>query len=340
MANLRVAPSFSLRMDMMTLAYLWGGVERIAGGTLVRIENDAVSLTDYWGDFLYDLPTGELVGGDLFQINHWSGEDIAFSIYGLDVDMGRFLDWVDVNDTDGALAAMFRGNDVIAGGNGADDLEGFAGNDVLNGRGGADILVGGTGNDTYYVDNAYDEVVEWRGEGRDKVVASASCALTVGSSVEILSAASTAGSIALKGNALGQSIIGNAGGNWISGGGGADLIDGGLGADVLTGGSGTDRFFFSTTLGRANVERITDLYAPHDTIQLENAVFRGLAGGALAAGAFRIGTAARDADDRIIYNKTTGALLFDRDGYGGESAVKFAQLNAGTSLSAADFFIV
>ena len=55
-------------------------------------------------------------------------------------------------------------------------------------------------------------------------------------------------------------------------------------------------------------------------IHLDNAVFTGLAAGALAAGAFNTGAAASQADDRIIYNAATGALLFDADGSGAGAA--------------------
>ena len=63
--------------------------------------------------------------------------------------------------------------------------------------------------------------------------------------------------------------------------------------------------------------RSADFSVADDTIQLDDAVFAGLAAGALAAGAFDTGAAATDADDRIIYNSATGALLFDADGNGG-----------------------
>ena len=51
-------------------------------------------------------------------------------------------------------------------------------------------------------------------------------------------------------------------------------------------------------------------------MRLENSVFTELATGTLSGGAFYIGTAAHDASDRIIYNKTTGALSYDFNGNG------------------------
>ena len=53
-----------------------------------------------------------------------------------------------------------------------------------------------------------------------------------------------------------------------------------------------------------------------DRIALDDAVFTGLGLGALNANAFVIGTAAADADDRIVYDSATGALSFDADGTG------------------------
>ena len=61
--------------------------------------------------------------------------------------------------------------------------------------------------------------------------------------------------------------------------------------------------------------------------------------GPLAASNFRIGAEAKDGDDRIIYNKKTGALYYDADGNGDGAAIQFAQLKAGTALSAENFFI-
>jgi serralysin len=55
---------------------------------------------------------------------------------------------------------------------------------------------------------------------------------------------------------------------------------------------------------------------------------------------FRIGAAAQDADDHIIYNDVTGALSFDVDGTGAAAAVQFAQLSAGLALVNTEFLVV
>jgi serralysin len=67
-----------------------------------------------------------------------------------------------------------------------------------------------------------------------------------------------------------------------------------------------------------------------DTISLDNAIFTAIgANGGLLAAAFRVGTAAADASDRIIYNSSTGALIYDSDGSASGGAVEFAKSAAG-----------
>ena len=77
-----------------------------------------------------------------------------------------------------------------------------------------------------------------------------------------------------------------------------------------------------------------------DLIVLDDAVFAGLAAGALAASAFVAGTAAADAGDRVIYDSNSGQLWFDADGSGAGAAVLFAAVNPGTSLTNVDFLVV
>ena len=136
---------------------------------------------------------------------------------------------------------------------------------------------------------------------------------------------------------------GVAGSDWLAGGAGNDRLDGGLGADALTGGGGDDFFVFSTALGNGNVDRILDFRVQDDTILLDRDVFTDIGGaGALSLGAFHRSAAgtAQDANDRIIYDTDSGDLFYDADGSGAGAAVRFAQLSAGLSISAADFYLI
>ena len=63
--------------------------------------------------------------------------------------------------------------------------------------------------------------------------------------------------------------------------------------------------------------------------------------GALNASAFVDRHAPRsDADDRIIYDSTTGKLFYDADGNGAGAAVQFATLSTGLALTASDFMVI
>lgn len=137
-----------------------------------------------------------------------------------------------------------------------------------------------------------------------------------------------------------ETAIGTALADVINLGNGDDVLHGGLGRDVLTGGLGVDRFVFTAALGGGNVDRITDFATAIDQLRLDDAVFTGLALGKLANSAFEIGTQATSANDRIIYDSATGALFLDADGTGATAQVRFATLVPGTTLVAADIFVM
>jgi Ca2+-binding RTX toxin-like protein len=226
------------------------------------------------------------------------------------------------------------GNDTLTGDAQVNVLNGAGGDDVVDGGAGIDTMVGALGNDWFYVDHASDVVNDGVGEGAlDRVFASVSYTLGASAQVEVLSTSNNAGTgaIDLTGNALANTIYGNAG---------ANVLDGKGGADILVGLAGQDSFAFTTALGSGNVDAISGFSVADDTIRLENGVFTGLAAGALAAGSFNTGASATQADDRIVYNSATGALLFDADGLGGAAAVQFATLAGGLALTSADFLVV
>jgi Ca2+-binding RTX toxin-like protein len=227
-----------------------------------------------------------------------------------------------INLTGNALAQVITGN---------------AGNNVLNdgGAGGNDTLYGYGGNDTYRVYNAGTQIEEAGGQGSDTVYSAVSFSLAANDSIErlgtIASAATTA--INLTGNALSQTITGNAGQN---------RLNGGAGNDTISGFGGNDTFVFNTALGAGNVDTVTDFTAGGDRIELENAVFTGLATGVLAASAFvaNLTGIATTAAQRIIYETDTGDLFFDADGSGAGARVRFATLDAGLGLANTDFLVV
>jgi Ca2+-binding RTX toxin-like protein len=107
----------------------------------------------------------------------------------------------------------------------------------------------------------------------------------------------------------------------------------------MTGNAGADSYYFDTAPGAANIDRITDFSGPDDTIRLNRTIFSGIAApGSLPASAFAQGTAAADANDRILYDSATGRIFYDADGAGGAAAILFARVTAGTVLTSADFF--
>jgi serralysin len=119
-----------------------------------------------------------------------------------------------------------------------------------------------------------------------------------------------------------------------------NYIAGNVAANVLTGGAGHDVFAFHTGLGNGNVDTIADFEVADDTLYLDHAVFAGLTVGGLAASTLAFGSAAGDGDDRIIYDRDTGALYFDADGAGSGEQVQFAWLDTHVQLTDKDFFVV
>jgi Ca2+-binding RTX toxin-like protein len=176
-------------------------------------------------------------------------------------------------------------------------------------------------------------LVQWLryDDGSDTIFTNLSYVLPANDQIELLRTYGSAGTMAinLTGNAFANTIVGNKG---------ANVLDGKGGGDLLHGDGGGDTFAFTSALGAGNVDTIGDFQPGLDRIALDDGVFGGLPLGALAPGAFSTGTAAQDADDRILYDPGTGALYFDPDGIGGVGGVQFATLNA--APLAGDFLVI
>jgi Ca2+-binding RTX toxin-like protein len=221
---------------------------------------------------------------------------------------------------------------------------------------GPNIFKGTSAGELYKIDSTKDRVIEKIGGGLDKIEAAVDYRLP--EHVERLQLGTYTASPLMKssgptkgtGNNSGNDIWGNKAANQLYGLGGNDYLDGsagndklvgGAGGDILKGGKGRDTFVFNSKVGKTlGWDTIIDFNVRDDTIALENAIFQGVGkAGKLSKTAFHVGQQAHDKSDRIIYDKDTGALLYDRDGTGPSEAVQFAQLSRGLKLGAADFII-
>lgn len=259
------------------------------------------------------------------------------------------------------------GNDLVVGYLGNDTLLGDEGNDTLGGGGGNDLLFGGDGYDTAsyggsvsnytFVEEADGSITvtdRTGGWGIDRVWSIEAFYFEIGGTFSLASLPvvryvdpniGTASSDRLYGTSGNDVMRGFSGNDVLSGGAGNDMLFGGSGKDVLTGGSGRDIFVFDSRPSKSNLARITDFNVRDDSIYLENSVFKVGKGSAakpikMKADLFWTGSNAADAEDRIIYKKSTGALYYDADGTGAKAAVQIATLKKGLALTVSDFFVI
>src|SRR5260221_547170 len=106
-------------------------------------------------------------------------------------------------------------------------------------------------------------------------------------------------------------------------------------------GGGQDTFIFRES-GGSDADTLPDFASNWDRIELDAAGFGAIgAPGRFSAGDARFfaGTAAHDADDRIIFNSATGQIWYDADGNGSGAAQLIATLGAGRGGVATDFTV-
>ncbi|MBM6579015.1 hypothetical protein ILT44_02375 [Microvirga sp. BT689] len=308
-------------------------------------------------------------GDDLLQGG--DGSDTLSGGAGADhLNGGQGTDFVSFASAKSGIAASLTGGSAgDAAGDVYTGIEGIIGSffdDVFFGSGSA-ILKGGRGNDTYSI-KAGDVFEEAAGEGRDTVIVGGSYALKADAQIEVLklSGVSSKKGANLTGSNIANEIIGHAGANTLKGlsgndvlkaSSGNDTLKGDAGSDTLYGGSGNDKlyggtdasndvFVFDTKPNKStNVDRIYDFDPRYDVIHLENKIFTKLGEG-LAAGVkfkadmFVKAAAAKDKEDRIIYDSKTGALSYDPDGTGSKVQAKIATLSKNLKLSYHDFFVI
>jgi Ca2+-binding RTX toxin-like protein len=291
-----------------------------------------------WGgtsvDFLYADEGNDLVFGAAGNdsITAGPGDDRVFGEAGNDYIIGS------------GLEASIDGSDTLDGGAGADVIFGAHGNDLLIGGKGNDTVLGNDGSDWYAAQTlgaTYSLAVNidlqtkkvTGGYGTDTLDGTD---YPFGRTIE--NAIGGSGADTLTGSLENNRLAGGKGNDEISGGKGADILGGMAGEDTLTGGAGKDKFVFAHT-GTKNADHITD-YDAKDVIVLDKSIFAKLSLGTLASANFQIGASAGDKNDFIVYDDTTGRLLYDRDGSGKGVAVLIATLDDRPDLASNDFKVV
>jgi serralysin len=273
----------------------------------------------------------------------------------------------------GTAAITANGNNLnnVLTGNDANNssINGRAGNDTMFGMGGNDTFDMSTGGTASYGNDVIDggsgtDTVDFGANARSAVIVNLALgAMSGGGDAGAGSATLTSienfvgGAFAdhVTGSNVQNFLFGGAGDDFLDGGGendtlqggdGNDTLNGGFMSDSLTGGAGADAFVFAHVPGTTNGDRITDFASGLDEIRLDSDVMGQLgASGDFAAGDARFWSAAgatggHDADDRVVYNTTTGQLFYDADGSGSGAAQLIFTLQAGAALAATDIVVL
>jgi serralysin len=321
------------------------------------------------------INTGEAAGDSYLSIERLRGgrfddtlignsrSNVLEGVTGADILNGRSgFDFARYKSAPAGVTASLE-NPSINTGHAAGDtyisIEGLQGsdfNDVLVGDAASNILVGGRGADALDGRDGFDFVRYDMGNFGNRGVranladATGNTGTAAGdtyTSIEGLVGTRFADRLTgddaanrLQGQAGNDRLNGGDGNDTIVAGSGNDRLNGGYGNDRLNGESGRDIFIFDTALNAAeNVDTIRKFSIKNDTIRLDDAIFTGLTAGTLAASAFYRGAGAHDASDRIIHNRSTGAVYYDPDGTGEQAQIQFAHVDPRLNLKNLDFFV-
>ncbi len=143
---------------------------------------------------------------------------------------------------------------------------------------------------------------------------------------ETLTQVGKEGNDRIHGTAVQDVIYGLGGNDRLYAHDGDNTLNGGMGNDVLVGGWGDDTFVFDTALDPvSNVDKIAK-FDEDDVIHLSAAIFVGLTPGRLSGNCFSDSGYARDEDDRIVLDQSSGKVFYDPDGSGAAAQQLFAKI--------------
>ncbi|MEQ1598054.1 MAG: hypothetical protein ABL880_01680 [Methylotenera sp.] len=218
--------------------------------------------------------------------------------------------------------------------------------------GGLDTLIGGKGDDTYIVRGG-ETIIENANEGIDTQILSYNTGIPTAflidpnSEIENFILANdnvlhdyisgTNKDNLIIANNIANNIYGLSGNDELKGMGGDDKLYGMSGNDILWGDAGNDTFVFESA-GTSTSDIVKDFVSGQDKIRVSDGTFfiPSLLSG-IYTDMFVLGSAAQDANDYFIYNKSTGDLFFDIDGNGINAQQLIANFLPNSNLLQTDF---
>lgn len=321
-----------------------------------------------------DLGTGKVTGGaghdTLVDVIGLQGSNFNDEIIGKDTKDGTFGEQLNGNGGADKISGLGGidylygddGNDTLSGGKGDDKLTGGAGNDKIDGGDGVDLVsfdgdvLGKKGVEIDLGKTGLQNFGAW---GKDTILnvegvyGSANNDMITGTDKHDEVLIGGGGTDVIKGlggndtlyaqigpGGFYTEVIGN---DTLDGGAGNDIINSGDGADLMIGGAGKDTFVFQRlpqTFFGDDVDKIKDFDSKQDMIKMAHQAIDQFDAGKVNADHFVLGTAAKDGDDWLIYDKKTGNLYYDEDGSGTDhDQVLITTLMNKGDLSNTDFLL-
>lgn len=254
-------------------------------------------------------------------------------------------------------------DDMIFGKDGSDTLTGNNGDDLLDGGAGGDKLLGGAGNDTAGYgsaktgvtanlndsslnlgdakDDVYSQIENLSGSTYDDVLSGNRGVNTIYGLEGNDRIYGLDGVDTLDGGAGNDFLYGGDKNDLLFGGDGNDWLQGDEGRDILTGGAGADAFVFTSVSDR--IDTIKDFSSEEgDKLVFTSANFASIKA-TFSADNFvvKAGDATMtSAEPHLLYNDSTGALVYDADGSGKGAGFVIAMLENKAALHFNDFMFV